>query len=266
MRPKPIVYPDSDGEPIAEHDLQFDWIVLVEGGLSGLFRHDPNVYVAATLLWYPVEGDPTIPTGPDIMVAFGRPKGHRGSYKQWEEGGIAPQVVFEIVSPQFRIRPIIRKFQFYQKYGVEEFYLYNPDAGFLEGWLRTAGRLKAIPKIAGFISPRLGVRFELGAAPDRLAIIDPEGEPFRPFQELLQLTEIERLHADAAKHSAEAMRGRTEASLRRTAEMTRLADDFERLNDDFERRDPNDFQQTEELDSRYRQLRAHLEAIRARTV
>ena len=33
------------------------------------------------------------------MVVFGRPKGYRGSYRQWEEGGIAPQVVFEILSP-----------------------------------------------------------------------------------------------------------------------------------------------------------------------
>ena len=28
------------------------------------------------------------------MAAFGRPKGYRGSYKQWEEDGIAPQVGF----------------------------------------------------------------------------------------------------------------------------------------------------------------------------
>jgi Uma2 family endonuclease len=262
----PLVYPDSDDKPISEHTLQFDWIVLVETGLQMLFHHDPNVFVAAALLWYAVEGDPTIRSDPDVLVAFGRPKGHRGSYKQWEEGGIAPQVVFEIVPPQFRIGPIIRKFQFYRKYGVEEFYLYNPDAGFLEGWLRTAGRLKAIPKIAGFTSPRLGVRFKLGEAPDRLTIISPEGEPFRTFQELLQLTEIERLHADAAKRSAEAMRGRNEARFRRTAEMTRLADDFERLNDDFERRNPDDLQQTEGLRYRYRQLCAHLEVIRARTV
>ncbi len=32
------------------------------------------------------------------MVVFGRPKGDRGSYKQWLENQIAPQVVFEILS------------------------------------------------------------------------------------------------------------------------------------------------------------------------
>ncbi len=33
------------------------------------------------------------------MVAFGRPKGERGSYQQWKENNIPPQVVFEILSP-----------------------------------------------------------------------------------------------------------------------------------------------------------------------
>jgi Uma2 family endonuclease len=33
------------------------------------------------------------------MVVFGRPKGDRGSYKQWEENNIIPQVVFEILCP-----------------------------------------------------------------------------------------------------------------------------------------------------------------------
>lgn len=51
------------------------------------------------LLWYPVESHPEIRTAPDVLVVFGRPKGHRGSYKQWEEDNIPPQVVFEILSP-----------------------------------------------------------------------------------------------------------------------------------------------------------------------
>ena len=70
-----------------------------QGGLDALFRDDPDVFVAGDLLWYPVEGDPKTRIAPDAMVVFGRPKGYRGSYKQWDEGGIAPQVVFEVLSP-----------------------------------------------------------------------------------------------------------------------------------------------------------------------
>jgi hypothetical protein len=29
---QPIIYPDCDGEPIAENTLQFDWIVTIKGG------------------------------------------------------------------------------------------------------------------------------------------------------------------------------------------------------------------------------------------
>ena len=98
QRPKPkIVYPDSDGQPMADNTLQFQWIVTLQGGLDAMYRDDPGVFVAGDLLWYPVEGDNTLSAAPDALVAFGRPKGYRGSYKQWEEGGIAPQVVFEVL-------------------------------------------------------------------------------------------------------------------------------------------------------------------------
>src|SRR3954466_2232357 len=97
-----IEYPDSDGEPMAENTLQFRTIVTIQGGLDALYRNDPNVFVAGDLLWYPVEGDNTICTAPDVIVAFGRPKGDRGSYLQWKEDNIPPQVVFEVLSPNNR--------------------------------------------------------------------------------------------------------------------------------------------------------------------
>src|SRR3954464_12681789 len=86
-----VVYPHTDGKPIAENTLQFEWIVKIKGGLDHLLAEDPNVFVARDLFWYPAEGRPDIVTAPDAMVAFGRPKGHRMSYQQWEEGGVAPQ-------------------------------------------------------------------------------------------------------------------------------------------------------------------------------
>jgi Uma2 family endonuclease len=65
-----------------------------------LFADRSDVFVAGDLLWYPVpDRRETGPIAPDVLVAFGRPKGRRGSYRQWEENGIAPQVVFEVLSP-----------------------------------------------------------------------------------------------------------------------------------------------------------------------
>ena len=94
-----IQYPESDGNPMADNTLQFTWISIIKWGLEGVFRDRPDVFVAGDLLWYPVERNNKLRAAPDAMVVFGRPKGYRGSYMQWREEGIAPQVVFEVRFP-----------------------------------------------------------------------------------------------------------------------------------------------------------------------
>jgi Uma2 family endonuclease len=155
--PRPeLEYPHSDGKPMSDHTLQYKWIVVIKEGGDALFRHDPDVFVAGNLLWYPVEGHPKIRQGPDVLVVFGRPKGERGLYKQWEEGGIAPQVLFEVLSPGNRPGEMKRKFEFYQRYGVEEYYLYDPFSGSLRGWRRVGSSLKEVPAMAGSSVPGWG--------------------------------------------------------------------------------------------------------------
>lgn len=203
-----IVYPDRDGKPMSDNTLQFKWIVTIKEGLEALFRDDPNVFVAGDLLWYPVEGEPKIRTAPDAMVAFGRPKGYRGSYMQWVEGGIAPQVVFEVASPGNRPRDMARKLQFYDEHGAEEYYLYDPDKGTLQGWLRGARGLEPIERTNGFRSPRLGIIFENPGAPDALIIRGPDGAPFETYVELFEAREAERGRADAAQARADRLAAR----------------------------------------------------------
>ncbi len=205
-----IIYPDSDGEPMSDNTLQFKWIVTVEGGLEAVFRDNPNVFVAGDLLWYPVEGKPKIRTAPDTMVVFGRPKGDRGSYKQWEEDGIAPQVVFEILSPGNRAGEMESKFQFYERYGVEEYYIYDPDHGDLVGWLRKDDRLEKVPDMDKFESPRLKIRFEPGEGPDNLKIVGPDGEPFATYVEVIAQREAERQRADDEHQRADDERQRAD--------------------------------------------------------
>jgi Uma2 family endonuclease len=196
-----IVYPDSDGQPMSDNTLQFQWIVTIEGNVDALFRDQPNVFVAGDLLWYPVEGRPDIRTAPDTMVVFGRPKGHRGSYRQWEEGGIAPHVVFEIQSPGNRPGKMIEKFRFFDRYGVEEYYLYDPDRNDLSGWLRSGDELKEIESMHNWVSPRLGIRFDLSG--DELVIYRPDGKRFLTFVELVQQQEEAQRRAEDEKRRAE---------------------------------------------------------------
>jgi Uma2 family endonuclease len=203
-----IVYPDSDGQPMADNTLQFRWIVTIEGGIDALFRDDPNVFVAGDLLWYPVEGRPTIRAAPDAMVVFGRPKGDRGSYRQWREAHIAPQVVFEVLSPGNRVGEMVNTFRFYERYGVEEYYLYDPDNGELSGWIRADNELTPIEAMIGWVSPRLGVRFEL--EDNRLALYRPDGRRFATYVELQQQAEQAQQQAEQAQQQAAAERARAD--------------------------------------------------------
>jgi Uma2 family endonuclease len=208
VRPQ-IVYPERDGQPMADNTKQFRWIVTIENGLDALFKDDPNVFVAGDLLWYAVEGKPNIRMAPDAMVVFGRPKGDRGSYQQWREGGIAPQVVFEVLSPGNRLAEMIKKFQFYDRYGVEEYYIYDPDAGELSGWARTAdGDLLEIETMSGWVSPRLGVRFDLNQG--ELELYYPDGRKFASYLELIEQREQARQQAEQARQQAEQARQQAE--------------------------------------------------------
>lgn len=214
-----IVYPDRDGKPMSDNTLQFKWIVTIKEGLEALFRDDPNVFVAGDLLWYPVEGEPRVRSAPDAMVAFGRPKGYRGSYKQWVEGGVAPQVVFEVASPGNRPGEMARKLRFYDRHGAEGYYLYDPDKGTLVGWLRGDRGLEPIEQTNGFQSPRLGVTFENPGAPDALIIRGPDGAPFVTYVELFEEREAERRRANAERDRAEAERRRAERLAARLREL-----------------------------------------------
>jgi Uma2 family endonuclease len=201
-----VSYPDSDGKPMADNTEQFRWIVLIKENLEILFADDPNVFVAGDLLWYPVKSRLISPVAPDAMVAFGRPKGRRGSYKQWEEENIAPQVAFEILSPSNSGSEMERKLEFYDTYGVQEYYQYDPDTNTLEGWIRRGVNLVPIETMNGWVSPQLGIRFEMG--PVSMQIYRPDGRRFLSPVELDQRAEQESQRADNAERSLQAAAGR----------------------------------------------------------
>ncbi|MBX7212131.1 MAG: Uma2 family endonuclease [Verrucomicrobiaceae bacterium] len=193
---KDVMYPDSDGKPMSDNTLQFEWITTLHFGFQALYANDPNVFVASDLLWYPVEGQPKVRAAPDVLIAFGRPKGFRGSYKQWEEGGIAPQVVIEILSPGNKPMEMIEKHRFYERHGVEEYYLYDPDPGdeSLAGYLRSGEHLMLLPDMQGWISPRTGVKLELSDG--RLVCTRHDGKVFEPYLDVMVRAQDEAARAE----------------------------------------------------------------------
>jgi Uma2 family endonuclease len=196
-----IFYPESDGQPMADNTVQFRWIVTIKENLEILLADNPAVFVAGDLLWYPVEGNNKLSQAPDTMVVFGRPKGDRGSYQQWREDYIAPQVVFEILSPSNTGAEMTRKLLFYQQYGVEEYYIYDPSDNELVGSHRVDQHLIEIADLRGWVSPRLGIRFELEE--ETLCIYAPNGDRFLTPVELAAQRDQERQRADQAQQRAD---------------------------------------------------------------
>jgi hypothetical protein len=143
------------------------------------------------------------------MVVFGRPKGDRDSYRQWEEDNIAPQVVFEILSPSNTLTELLDKSLFYANHGVQEYYIYDPDAGELYGFVRDeSGHLRRVAEMRGWVSPLLGVRFELEGG--ELVVVRPDGERFVGYEELAAALEQERLLREQERARAEQEHQRAE--------------------------------------------------------
>ncbi len=214
-----VIYPDSDGLPMANNTDQFRWILVIEQNLEWMYANDENVFVAGDLFWYPIEGRSNIVNAPDVMVAFGTPKGRRSSYQQWNESGIAPQVVFEILSPSNTQDEMEKKLLFYDRHGVEEYYIYNPSNNQLRGWLRGQDGLDAIALMENSVSPRLGIRFDLSG--DQLQIYRSDGTRFFSYVEICQLLEEAQQRAELAETTLAEERQRAELAETTLAEERR---------------------------------------------
>ncbi|MEM8527344.1 MAG: Uma2 family endonuclease [Bacteroidota bacterium] len=208
----PTIYPESDGQPMADNTLQFDTIVKIKTNLDILFKED--VFVAGDLFWYPVKGNPKKVLAPDVMVAFSRPKGYRSSYKQWEEEGIAPAVVFEVLSNSNSAKEMVRKGLFYQKYGVEEFIIVDPYQNEISVYTRQDDALTPLDLVSNiWKSEKLGITIETAA--DQLSFFYPDGQPFLMPEEWEAAKEQERVQKEEALKREEQERTQKEEALKR---------------------------------------------------
>jgi Uma2 family endonuclease len=203
-----LVYPDSDGKPMADNTKQARWIVVLFGNIAALFRSRGDVFVAADLLWYAVEGFPEVRAAPDVLVVFGRPKEDRGSYRQWEEDDVPVTVAFEVLSLGNTYTEMTDKLLFYEEHGVEEYYVFDPDKNRLEIHIREGDLLRPVRPAHGFTSPRLGIRFDLSGP--EMVVYRPDGRLFLSFEELDTEREQAQQRAETAEKQAEQAQRRAE--------------------------------------------------------
>jgi hypothetical protein len=98
--------------------------------------------------------------------------------------GLTEQELSELVSLGPRPLELSRKLRLYEQGGVEECYVCDPERRELFGWYRHEDRLEQIPVTDGWVSPRLGIRFQLEH--EGPALFLPNGERFRSYVELAQ--------------------------------------------------------------------------------
>src|SRR5205823_11581072 len=125
-----VEYPESDGRPIGEADLHRYWMNRLYD-LLRLRMADQRAYVGCDLLVYYTEGRPIDFCVPDVFVALGAEPGFRRTFKTWAEGR-PPTVVFEVTSASTRREDEVFKPHTYTRMGVEECFLYDPTADYLE--------------------------------------------------------------------------------------------------------------------------------------
>jgi hypothetical protein len=82
------------------------------------------------------------------------------------------------------------------------YYIYDPDAGELYGFVRDeSGHLRRVAEMRGWVSPLLGVRFELAGG--ELVVVRPDGERFVGYEELAAALEEAQARAEQERQRAE---------------------------------------------------------------
>jgi Uma2 family endonuclease len=142
VQPRPLVYKESDGKPMAETETHRDVMIYL---LNALMLHyteqsdagRPEVHVGGNNFVHYQEGNTRAYISPDVYVVFGVAQRTRDSYKVWEEGGHTPAVVFEITSKSTQGEDIGRKRRIYEQVlQVPEYFLFDPTGEYLQPRLR----------------------------------------------------------------------------------------------------------------------------------
>ncbi len=223
--PRPVEYPSSDGQPVAETDLHYDRLADVAAMLKQRYASREDVYVGVNMLVYDVPNKTKKKNrlAPDVFVAFGVPNHRRDVFKLWEER--PPAFVLEITSKGTRKRDTVDKRRRYAAWGVEEYFLYDPRAEYLspplQGLSLVGHEYREMPErvlpngVRGYRSEALGV--DLWLRDGELRLYDPAtgADLLTPAEQAARAdSEAARADTEAARADSEAARAASEAQAR----------------------------------------------------
>ena len=148
-----VLYPCSDGQPMAETQIHGECMMYVTAALRRWFeKHGrADVYVGSNNFLYYERGNPRAVVAPDVYVVLGAPAyPARDTYMLWNEPK-GPDFVLEVTSASTRRDDERRKRDVYAALGVREYFLYDPRAEYLtpplQGFRLHEGEYRALPAV-----------------------------------------------------------------------------------------------------------------------
>ncbi|MBW4692814.1 MAG: Uma2 family endonuclease [Lyngbya sp. HA4199-MV5] len=247
-----IVYPSSDGEPLAETSVHIDAIIDAVVVLRQHLSGQPAIVLADQFLYY-AQGYPKLRVAPDIMVILNVTPGPRDNYKLWEEGQI-PIVIFEITSEGTKGQDQEFKRTLYEQLEVQEYWQFDPKGEWIEEQLR-GFRLRGEryePIADRRIAP---LQLQVAVDGQRIAFYrEDTGEKLLASSELAQALREEVRSRQQAEERAEQERQRAEQE-RQRAEQERQRAEQERLRAEQER------QRAEQAEAQVAQLQERLRSM-----
>ena len=162
-----VVYPSSDGQPMAETQIHGECMMYVTYALRRYFpKHGrDNVYVGSNNFLYYERGNPRAVVAPDVYVVVGAPASPpRDTYMLWNEPK-GPDFVLEVTSASTRRDDERRKREVYAALGVREYFLYDPRAEYLapplQGWRLHEGEYRRLPAVTALSNREVAVASEV---------------------------------------------------------------------------------------------------------
>ena len=170
-----LVYPESDGEPMAETPKHQQVMIDCMDVLRSHFRGIPDVYIAGNMLLYYEEGNPRKSVSPDVFMVRGLSKKELRTYKTWEQPPTL-DFVLEVASPSTYTRDFNEKMEIYAKIlRVKAYCIYDPYheiEPYFVGFRLVGEAYEEIPFVNGRI-PFEVLGLELGEHEGVLRLYDP---------------------------------------------------------------------------------------------
>ncbi|WP_299407985.1 Uma2 family endonuclease [Acaryochloris sp. IP29b_bin.148] len=219
-----IIYPSSDGEPLAETSVHVDAIIHAVVTLRQHLASQRAIVLADQFLYY-AQGYPKLRVAPDIMAIWDVPPGPRDNYKIWEEGSV-PSVIFEITSEGTQNQDQSHKKTLYEQMEVQEYWLFDPKGEWIAEKLR-GYRLRGEQYEPIMDGCSLPLKLRLQVDDTRIGFYREDGEKLLAPDELVEALQTEVKARQDVETQLEQERQRAEKEQQRAEQERQRAEQAE---------------------------------------